>query len=220
MILSRPLILASSSPRRKYLMEAVGFTFRTEKPDVEETFPDDLPVSQVARFLATAKARYFRERIGDDIVVTADTVVILGNSILNKPADRAEAIAMLSALSGNTHRVMTGVTILTRESEVTFDETTDVTFQKLKREQIEFYVDQYHPYDKAGSYGAQESLPPGMNPCSPEERKFLTTIGKEHLMNNSATADGPVLIRQLAGSFFNVMGLPVHKLFSHLQRYA
>src|SRR6186713_1291979 len=100
MSIKRPLILASSSPRRQYLMKEVGFSFTVEKPDVEEDFPAEMPVDQVARYLATKKAEYFRLEIGEEIIVTADTVVILGNKILNKPLDRTEAIQMLSALSG------------------------------------------------------------------------------------------------------------------------
>src|SRR5688572_29889000 len=105
----RPLILASSSPRRQYLMREAGYDFKVEKPDVDESFPKELPVDQVAKYLASKKAEYFRVELHNEIVITADTVVILDNAILNKPEDRAEAISMLSRLSGRTHIVMTGV---------------------------------------------------------------------------------------------------------------
>ena len=153
---NRRLILGSSSPRRQQLMTEAGFTFTVEKPEVDEDFPDDLPVEQVARFLAEKKGEFFRLNMHEEIVVAADTVVILKNKILNKPADRAEAIAMLSQLSGNTHLVMTGVCIISKEKEESFDDTTAVTFKELSMEEIEFYVDHYKPFDKAGAYGAQD----------------------------------------------------------------
>ncbi|MCD9018337.1 Maf family nucleotide pyrophosphatase [Parachryseolinea silvisoli] len=183
--LTRSIILASSSPRRQYLMKEAGFTFTVEKPDVEEDFPQDLPTEQVARYLAAKKAEYFRPRMGHEIIITADTVVILGNRILNKPQDRADAVAMLSDLSGRTHRVMTGVCILSQEREETFDDITDVTFVRLSPKEIDFYVDTYKPYDKAGAYGAQDWI-------------------------------GLVAIEKIAGSYFNVMGLPIHKVYQHL----
>lgn len=180
-----PLILASSSPRRQYLMKEAGFQFTIEKPEVDESFPDTLPLEQVARYLALKKAEYFRKDIIHQLVVTADTVVILENQILNKPESRAEAIAMLEKLSGKTHRVMTGVCILSAEKEESFDDTTEVTFKKLSREEIEYYIDNYKPYDKAGAYGAQDFI-------------------------------GMIAIEKIVGSYFNVMGLPIHKVYTHL----
>lgn len=185
---NRPLILASSSPRRQYLMKEAGFKFSIEKPDVEEDFPSTLPVDQVAKYLAAKKAAYFRPKIHDEIIVTADTVVILGDSILNKPSDRNEAIDMLSRLSGKTHLVITGVCIVSKEKEETFDDTTEVTFKMLSREEIEFYVDHYKPYDKAGAYGAQDWI-------------------------------GMVAIEKITGSYFNVMGLPIHRVHQHLMNW-
>ncbi|MBL0743772.1 Maf family nucleotide pyrophosphatase [Chryseolinea lacunae] len=185
---NRPLVLASSSPRRQYLMKEAGFTFTLEKPDVEETFPDSLPVEQVARYLAEKKAEYFRPTMKDEIIVTADTVVIINNTIINKPQDRAEAIGMLTMLSGKTHRVMTGVCIISKEKEQTFDDTTEVTFQTLTPEEIAYYVDHHKPYDKAGAYGAQDWI-------------------------------GMVAIEKIVGSYFNVMGLPIHKVYQYLSRW-
>lgn len=184
----RPLILASSSPRRQYLMKEAGFQFRIEKPEVEETWPDDLPLHQVARYLAEKKAEFFRPFMKEEIIVAADTVVIINDNIVNKPGDRAEAIEMLSRLSGQTHLVMTGVCIISREREESFDDTTRVTFQQLTREEIEHYVDNYKPYDKAGAYGAQDWI-------------------------------GMVAIRGIEGSYFNVMGLPVHLVYQHLKAW-
>lgn len=188
MQLNRPLIVASSSPRRQYLMKEAGFTFTVEKPEVEESFPSALPVDQVAKYLAEKKAEYFRLTMKDELVLTADTVVILDNRILNKPQDKIEAIDMLRSLSGNTHQVMTGVCILSKEKETSFDDTTEVTFQELSQKEIEFYVDQYKPYDKAGAYGAQDWI-------------------------------GMVAIQKIVGSYFNVMGLPIHLVYQHLTRW-
>lgn len=185
MLVNRTIILASSSPRRQYLMKEAGFQFTVEKPEVDESFPDTLPVEQVARYLALKKAEYFRKDIIHQIVVTADTVVILENQILNKPESRDEAITMLEKLSGKTHRVMTGVCILSAEKEESFDDTTEVTFKQLTREEIEYYIDHYKPYDKAGAYGAQDFI-------------------------------GMIAIEKIVGSYFNVMGLPIHKVYTHL----
>lgn len=184
-----PLILASSSPRRQFLMREAGYEFTVEKPAVDESFPAELPVEQVARYLATKKAEYFRRELHEElVVVTADTVVILENEILNKPADRKEAIQMLSKLNGKTHLVMTGVCILSTEKEVNFDDTTEVTFKILSLDEIEFYVNTYKPYDKAGAYGAQDWI-------------------------------GMVAIEKISGSYFNVMGLPMHKVYQHLSNW-
>jgi septum formation protein len=166
-------------------MKEAGFTFTIEKPDVEEDFPDHLPVEQVAKYLAAKKAEFFRPKMREEIIVTADTVVIIHNKILNKPEHREEAIEMLRELSGHTHKVMTGVCIISKEREESFDDTTLVTFKKLNESEIEFYVDQYKPYDKAGAYGAQDWI-------------------------------GLVAIEHIVGSYFNVMGLPIHKVYSHL----
>lgn len=185
MPLKRPLIVASSSPRRQYLMKEAGFDFTVEKPEVDESFPSELPAEQVAKYLAEKKAEFFRLAMNNEIVLTADTVVILQNKILNKPANRNEAFDMLTKLSGNTHLVMTGVCIISKEKEISFEDTTEVTFVSLTREEIEFYIDNYKPFDKAGAYGAQDWI-------------------------------GMIAIEKIVGSYFNVMGLPVHKVYQQL----
>lgn len=218
----RPLILASSSPRRQYLMKEAGFEFAVEKPEVEEAFPSELPVDQVAKYLASLKAEYFRPKMRDEVIVTADTVVILEGRILNKPKDRNHAIEMLTSLSGKTHRVMTGVSIISKEKEETFDDTTEVTFENLSQNEIELYIDRYKPLDKAGAYGAQDCLPPGMNPCSPEEIEFLKEINREDLIKRTMTTAADtevVIIRKISGSYFNVMGLPIHQVYGHLKNW-
>lgn len=186
--INRPIILASSSPRRQYLMKEAGFEFTIEKPDTDESFPSAMPVDEVARYLALKKAEYFRPRINDEIIVTADTVVVLFNQIMNKPQDREEAIRMLTQLSGRTHLVITGVCILSKEKEESFDDVTEVTFRALSADEIAFYVDTYKPFDKAGAYGAQDWI-------------------------------GMTAIEKISGSYFNVMGLPVHRVYQHLQRW-
>lgn len=218
--MNRPLILASSSPRRQYLMKEAGFQFSIEKPEVEEVFPEGLPTEEVARYLASIKAESFRPRLRDEVIVTADTVVILDGKILNKPVDRQDAFRMLTSLSDRTHTVMTGVSIVSKEKEEHFDDSTNVTFQKLLPREINFYIDHFKPFDKAGAYGAQDTLPEGMNPCSSEEMEFLRKIKKENLVQESmpfAVGARVVLVRQISGSYFNVMGLPVHKVYSHLK---
>lgn len=183
--IERPIILASGSPRRQFLMREAGFDFTIDTPNVDESFPDSLPSDQVARYLAAKKAEQYRLSINDQIIVTADTVVILDNKILNKPNDAIEAEAMLSELSGKTHLVMTGVCILSKEKEETFDDTTEVTFKNLSDQEINYYVKNYKPFDKAGAYGAQDWI-------------------------------GMVAIEKLSGSYFNVMGFPIHKVYQHL----
>jgi septum formation protein len=169
-------------------MKEAGFVFTVEKPDVDESYPTALPPDQVAKYLAEKKAEYFRLNMTDELVLTADTVVLLENRILNKPGDRNEALAMLHDLSGRTHKVITGVCILSKEKEMSFDDATEVTFQKLSRQEIEFYVDNYKPFDKAGAYGAQDWI-------------------------------GMVAIQKIVGSYFNVMGLPIHKVYQHLSSW-
>lgn len=220
---NRPLVLASSSPRRQYLMKEAGFTFQIEKPDGDESFPPEMPATQVARYLALKKAELFRLKLGEEVIVTADTIVILNHTILNKPADREEAISMLNRLAGNTHLVITGVSIVSKEKEESFEDTTAVTFKKLNRQEIENYVDRYKPFDKAGAYGAQDCLPTGVNPCSLEEIEFLKSINKVDLIQRTFTkaddGSGMVAIEKIDGSYFNVMGLPIHKVYQHLMQW-
>lgn len=185
---NRPLILGSSSPRRHYLMKEAGFQFTVEVPDIDESFPEDMNVQLVPKFLAENKAKVFVNKINTEIVITADTVVILDNKILNKPKDRTDAITMLTELSGKTHLVITAVCLLSKEKMESFDDRTEVTFKKLSQEEIEFYIDTCKPFDKAGAYGAQDWL-------------------------------GMVGIEKINGSYFTVMGMPMHKVYSHLMKF-
>jgi septum formation protein len=186
---SRPLILASSSPRRRQLLQDAGFRFTVEPPGADESFPTALPVDEVARYLAVKKAEFLRSRLRQSqVALTADTVVILEGKILNKPEGPAEAVAMLTQLAGRTHKVMTGVCLISAEQEVSFDDSTLVTFAPLSRKEIDFYVEQYTPFDKAGAYGAQDWI-------------------------------GLVGVERIEGSYFNVMGLPIHKVYQHLKTF-
>jgi len=185
---NRPLILASTSPRRQFLMKEAGFQFRIEKPDGDESFADTMPSEKIPMFLASKKANSLKEILKDEIIVASDTVVILNDRILNKPANREEAIQMLNDLSGQTHTVITAVCLLSKEKMDLFDDRTEVTFSKLTQSEIEFYIDNFKPFDKAGAYGAQDWL-------------------------------GMIGIEKINGSYFTVMGLPMHKMYQHLLRF-
>lgn len=184
------LILASASPRRRELMKMIADDFDIAAgKDVNETYPESLEPEKVPEFLSRLKAAAYRDVVKspDDVLVTADTVVIIDGHILGKPASRQEAIDMLSCLSGRTHHVVTGVTLTTQAQTVTFSQTTAVHFDKIATADITAYVDRYRPYDKAGAYGIQEWI-------------------------------GAAAISGIEGSFYNVMGLPVHALFKHLRQ--
>lgn len=182
------LILASASPRRQQLMKDAGFTFEVWLKNVEEKYPQELHLENVPEYLSKVKASAFREELkADEVLITADTVVCIHDRILGKPADRKEAISMLQELSGNRHLVVTGVSVTTRTEQLSFSSRTDVFFKRLSNEEIEFYVDTYKPFDKAGAYGIQEWI-------------------------------GYIGIERIEGSFYNVMGLPIQKLYETLRK--
>ncbi|WP_128547502.1 Maf family nucleotide pyrophosphatase [Larkinella soli] len=189
MQLTRPLVLASHSPRRRQLLNELGFSFRTEVRPTEETFPESLPVAEVPSFLARQKADRFRPDLADRLVLCADTIVVVDDRILNKPADAVEAADMLRRLSGRAHQVMTGVCLLSAEATESFTDTAEVVFKPLDAEEIRYYIDQYRPFDKAGAYGVQEWI-------------------------------GMIGIERIEGSFYTIMGLPVHRVYEALRRYA
>jgi len=220
---NRPLKLASSSPRRQYLMREAGFQFQVLVPDMDESFPVDMEIKAVPSYLAEKKARIFESQLDDAIIIASDTVVILKNEILNKPTDRDDAIDMLSRLSGQTHTVITAVCLLAKEKIDCFEDHTEVTFNKLTAEEIVYYVDTYQPFDKAGAYGAQDCLPAGVNPCSQEEIEFLKQIHKPELIDKTFTVTtsgiGMNAIFKINGSYFTVMGMPIHLVYAHLKRF-
>ncbi|MBC8109758.1 MAG: septum formation protein Maf [Verrucomicrobia bacterium] len=188
MNIKRPIILASGSPRRRQLLTELGFDFVVKTKNTDESFPETMPVQEVPLFLAEKKANAFASEISDEILIAADTVVIIDNKILNKPAHKAEAFAMLHLLSGRKHEVITGVCLLSATKKVLFSDLAEVFFRDLSDSEVEFYVEKYQPFDKAGAYGAQEWM-------------------------------GMVGIEKIIGSYFNVMGLPVHKLYQELMRF-
>lgn len=154
--------------------------------EVHEDFPEHLQREQVAEFLASHKADAYTEDLKNEVLITADTIVCLGERILNKPADTSEAFEMLRALSGKHHEVITGVCILTKNSKTIFHDVTKVYFKKLSEEEIKYYIEHYMPFDKAGAYGIQEWI-------------------------------GMIGIEKIEGSYFNVVGLPVQKLYTYLK---
>lgn len=152
-----PIVLASQSPRRKQLLEWAEIPFIIMVRETTEQFPDDLDPAEAAIYVAREKAAAVQREAGQDVrILAADTMVVLGNRIIGKPKDRADAISILKDLAGRSHRVITGVVIKEGEKEVAFSDTTDVHFHPLTEEQISFYVDKYKPYDKAGAYAIQE----------------------------------------------------------------
>lgn len=183
---TKKYILASNSPRRKELLTNLGLPFQSRVKEVDENYPADLVRAEVAEYLAAHKASAYREDLQpDEVIITADTIVCLEDKVLNKPYDHAEATRMLTQLSGRSHEVYTGVCLLSLEKSVVFHDATTVYFRDLTRDEIDFYVNNYKPFDKAGSYGAQDWL-------------------------------GMVGIERMEGSYFNVMGLPVHRLYEEL----
>ena len=156
-VIDRKIILASQSPRRSFLLSEAGFTFEVRPTDIPEDFPEDMPADDVAPYLARKKAEAARQWIQhDEIVLASDSVVILGNRIYNKPLDYEEAFAMLRALSGNMHRVITAVCLLSNDRDVALSGESRVYFDTLSDDEIAFYLHKYQPYDKAGAYAIQE----------------------------------------------------------------
>jgi septum formation protein len=181
------IILGSASPRRKELLSEMGISFRVEVRSGEEIFPETLDIDEVAGYLSREKSKLFEiTGIGQNqLVITADTIVVVEDKILGKPANTEEAKNILRLLSGKVHRVITGVTLLTRKKSHTFSVSTDVFFKQLSEDEIGYYVTHYQPMDKAGAYGIQEWI-------------------------------GHVAIEGINGSYFNVMGLPTHRLWEEL----
>jgi septum formation protein len=184
------IILASASPRRRFLLLQTGVEFSVLDGDVNEDYPDSLDPEQVAVYLSEKKAGHFASSILDDqtIIITADTIVFIDGQILGKPDGYDGAFSMLQTLSGKKHVVITAVTLKSSSKTMTFTDFTDVYFKELSREEITFYLENYKPYDKAGSYGIQEWI-------------------------------GYIGIERINGSYFNVMGLPLHKLYRELMNF-
>lgn len=184
------IILASNSPRRRELLAGLGLEFDVRVlPDIDETYPDTLPVTETAEYIAVKKSQAYRQAMAsDELVITADTVVIVGDEVLGKPVDASMARQMLLKLSGRTHQVITGVCLTTVDKSAHFSVCTDVTFKQLTEAEILYYIKKYKPYDKAGAYGIQEWI-------------------------------GYIGCTGLNGSYYNVMGLPVQRIYSELQSF-
>ena len=182
------IVLASNSPRRRELLAGLGLDFQVRVlPDIDESYPSTLPALETAEFIALKKAAAYQTVMApDELVITADTVVIVGDEVLGKPADAAEARLMLGKLSGRTHQVVTGVCLTTNRQTRHFSVRTDVTFKELTDEEITYYIEKYKPFDKAGAYGIQEWI-------------------------------GYIGCTGLQGSYYNVMGLPVQRIYTELQ---
>jgi septum formation protein len=217
----RSLVLASNSPRRAFLLKECGFEFTIQPTHASEDFDDDMNVAEVPAFLASKKAEAAYKSIKpNQLILTADTVVIFDNKILNKPESSKHAIEMLRTLSGNTHKVITAVCLTTPDGFETIEELSWVTFNDLHLSDIERYVEHFKPLDKAGAYGAQECLPENYNPCSGYERDFLKRINKPDLLASSKPqypAEPLIAIQEIAGSYFNVMGLPIARIYDKIR---
>ncbi|MDR0895388.1 MAG: Maf-like protein [Prevotellaceae bacterium] len=181
------IILASGSPRRRELMSGLGIRYDIRTlPDVNESYPDTLQGGEIPLYIAKEKADAYTPLMhADELIITADTIVWFDGKVLGKPTDRDDAVRMLRALSGRTHEVFTGVCLTTKTRQRTFTVRTEVRFAVLSEAEIVYYVDKYHPMDKAGAYGVQE---------------WIGFIGVEHI----------------SGSYYNIMGLPVQRLYREL----
>lgn len=181
------LILASGSPRRKALIESLGVPFSVVSQAVDESFPPDIPVSDVVAYLAEKKAKPFLSSLKEnEVLITSDTVVVFENEILGKPENLNEAKTIIRKLSGNIHKVITGVALHSLNHKVVFSEETQVKFKVLKEEDIHYYVETFKPLDKAGAYGIQEWI-------------------------------GKIGVEKIEGCYYNVMGLPISRIWSELQ---
>ncbi|MBD5275630.1 MAG: septum formation protein Maf [Bacteroides sp.] len=182
------VVLASKSPRRKELLGMLDVPFEIRVKDgIDESYPADMPAVEVAEYLSRLKGKAYAEDIREnEMVITADTIVILDGKIYGKPKNEDDAIDMLMQLQGRTHIVASGVCVATKEKIVSFTTTTEVTFAPLSRDEAAWYVEKYRPLDKAGAYGIQEWI-------------------------------GCAAVARIDGSFYNVMGLPVHQLYNVLK---
>lgn len=189
MILNYKLILASASPRRAQLLRDAGFEFEVRVSNVDEIYPNDLKNSDIPIFLSKLKTKSLIKNLAEnELIIAADTIVHLNGQVLNKPVNRDEASLMLQKLSGHKHEVITGVTIGNAQKSTSFYDLTEVYFKKLTTSQIEYYIDNFKPFDKAGAYGIQEWI-------------------------------GMIGVEKINGCFYNVMGLPVQKLYDELYKF-
>jgi septum formation protein len=184
------IVLGSGSPRRKYLLEEMGLSFRVMvNNSMEENWPEGLSKEEIPVYLAKLKGGHIMGAIPEKtLLITADTIVWMKGSVINKPTDREDAINMLGALSGNMHEVLTGVCLRTAGREHSFCASSLVWFANLSDEEINYYVDRYQPFDKAGAYGIQDWI-------------------------------GYIGVEKIEGSYFNVMGLPLQRMYHELKGF-
>jgi septum formation protein len=189
-VLKKKLILASKSPRRSQLLKEAGFRFVVKTKEVDESWPNEMPVEQIAPYLAEKKALACADFLSndDEILLTSDSVVLLDGNIYNKPADFEEGSQMLRALSGKTHTVMTGVCLLSTTKKKVFHAISKVHFEPLTDEEIHYYLSHYKPYDKAGAYAIQEWI-------------------------------GHCKISKIEGTYSNIMGLPMEAVYRELTAF-
>lgn len=170
------IILASKSPRRQHMLKDLGLNFEIQTKETEETYPSDMEVEQIPIYLAEQKALAFKNEIKDnELIITADTIVAKDEEVLGKPSDRQHAEEMLYKLSGRSHRVISGVSLYTKEKMVSFNCITNVFFKSLTEEEINYYLDTYKPFDKAGAYGIQEWI--GYIGVERVEGSFYNVVG-------------------------------------------
>ncbi len=184
------IILASNSPRRKELLSGLNIPYEIKTlPDIDESYPDSLTGEDIAIYIAKEKANAYLDQLDDNtLLITADTIVLLDGKVYGKPSDETDAKQMLRDLSGKTHQVITGVCITTKNKQVSFGVSSEVRFSKLDDDEIEYYVSNYKPFDKAGAYGVQEWI-------------------------------GYVAVEYISGSYFNIMGLPIQRLYRELKKF-
>ncbi|MBQ0022162.1 MAG: septum formation protein Maf [Prevotellaceae bacterium] len=184
------IVLASNSPRRKELLGGLGLSFDVRTlSGIDESYPKELKGEDIPKYISGKKAEAYQQTMADDeLIITADTIVYDNSEVLGKPKDAADAKRMLRQLSGHAHDVITGVSIVTKQKTVQFASVSKVYFADLTDEEIDFYIAEYKPFDKAGAYGIQEWI-------------------------------GFVGVTRIEGSYFNVMGLPVQRLYSELKKF-
>lgn len=185
----KKLILASASPRRQELIKGLDIPFETRIFEVEEKYPPALSNTEIPEYLARLKAGAYKNNLlPDEVVVTSDTIVLFNNELLTKPKDKAQALKMLKKLSGQMHQVFTSVCVTSISKQICFTDESKVYFKKLDENEIDYYVENYNPYDKAGGYGIQDWL-------------------------------GFIAIEKIEGSYYNIMGLPTHRLYETLKQF-
>jgi len=188
-MIQKKIILGSQSPRRKQLLQELGFEFEILIKDIDESFPANIPTEKVAEYIANKKAvAYELDLTEDNLIITADTVVILRDEILGKPKSFAEAREMLSSLSNGFHRVVSGVCITSLEKMISFSDLSEVFISEITEKEMDYYIENYSPLDKAGAYGIQEWF-------------------------------GHAKVAQIKGSYTNIMGLPTAKLYDQLTNF-